>query len=865
MAKFIACLITYAATAWTPPASAADRHWLGSTSPFLSEPSNWDPPGPLQNGDALIFDHNSNTSMNNDTVGLTFDHVAFRNYDFQINGNPLTLAPATIGDAEIDNSDEQDHHHSATINCDLVLGADAMFQTLGQSTVTCFLNFCNDGTMNTYLNGAIDLNGHNLTLEVEASFISSPPNEWVCPAAMYLSNSLEGTGNVTAIINGPAQANSTLEFNGSVGNTYRGYLRLLAQGAVVDFNKTSGVVVNDRLILDSASVELLGPQQVGPNASVEINGGGSLYCDADQTIGSLSITNGSGNTTGTWVTTGSHVLALNGNLTCATDNTNNSSFITGNLNLNGYLTFEINGINPTALWLGAVITGNGFVKTGNGTMSIGGNNTYWGDTEIQAGTIAVGNTTGTTPFGQSAQPSFGVHLEGGNIVLQNVSVGAQPLFVSTVSQGNSFLTAIGQCGWAGPVSLDATLNVIAADPTASGQFTDFSGPISGSGGLYLAPALLAEGAVQLSGSSANTFTGPTAVDCPLLKLAKPTGVAALSGPLIVGDDGFAAEVRWLNAYQATGVPLTLYPQALVNLNNNNEDFHEVTFNGGEVDTGTGQFGIYAPVTVNPSPTSAVINGLLGLPAGADRYFNVGQGSSGCDLVVNAIMFGGAPYLHKQGPGTMCLTSANSYTGITIIENGILDVNNAAALGSVGAPTIIGTTGTLQLNGSGTMIQNFEMAGAGAGGTHGAIEVPAGSSYTLNGSILLDTATTFNVGAGGSLGLGSTLSGTGPVLKSGLGQMILGGSTGNTYSGDTLVHGGTLYLGKPSGVEAIPGNLVIGGGTAATTASARHLRQLYHCGPCDRQLRQHLGSQRLRGRIHRLGAGRGSGADPQLGR
>ena len=50
---------------------------------------------------------------------------------------------------------------------------------------------------------------------------------------------------------------------------------------------------------------------------------------------------------------------------------------------------------------------------------------------------------------------------------------------------------------------------------------------------------------------------------------------------------------------------------IINLNNHNEDFGAVTFNGGEVDTGSGQFAIYQPLTVNPADSSAVINGESG--------------------------------------------------------------------------------------------------------------------------------------------------------------------------------------------------------------------------------------------------------------
>ena len=136
--------------------------------------------------------------------------------------------------------------------------------------------------------------------------------------------------------------------------------------------------------------------------------------------------------------------------------------------------------------------------------------------------------------------------------------------------------------------------------------------------------------------------------CPLLEFNKPSGVNAVRGTLEVGGGaGGPYEARWLNSYQNVGADLTLYANGIVNLNNHNEDFGPVTFNGGEVDTGTGQFAFYQPLTVNPAATTAVINGNLGLPPGI-VYFNVGDGSADPDLLVNAVVFGsGSPVVKAR--------------------------------------------------------------------------------------------------------------------------------------------------------------------------------------------------------------------------
>src|SRR5262249_48731043 len=224
--------------------------------------------------------------------------------------------------------------------------------------------------------------------------------------------------------------------------------------------------------------------------------------------------------------------------------------------------------------------------------------------------------------------------------------------------------------------------------------------------------------------------------CSLVQFGKPSGVNAYAGPLIVGNPGGSGtcEARWLQSYQNVRATATLYANGIININNYIEDFGPITFNGGEVDTGTGTFNIYAPLTANPTPTSAIINGYLGLPPGDNRVFIVGDGPGDCDLVINAVIFGSpGTYFVKQGAGTMCLTAANTYNTVTLLEEGILDINNSSGLGSW-AGLVIFDGATIRLSGSGNG-NGFEAIGAGVGGTHGAVEVVANASWNITAGML----------------------------------------------------------------------------------------------------------------------------------
>ena len=67
-----------------------------------------------------------------------------------------------------------------------------------------------------------------------------------------------------------------------------------------------------------------------------------------------------------------------------------------------------------------------------------------------------------------------------------------------------------------------------------------------------------------------------------------------------------------------------------------------------------------------------------------------------------------------------------------------------------------------------------------------------------------------------------------ITKTGFGTLVLGGTTANTFTGDTTVNEGTLILDKGTGaggVNAIAGRLV----SSATTTRSRALPARISCG------------------------------------
>lgn len=68
----------------------------------------------------------------------------------------------------------------------------------------------------------------------------------------------------------------------------------------------------------------------------------------------------------------------------------------------------------------------------------------------------------------------------------------------------------------------------------------------------------------------------------------------------------------------------------------------------------------------------------------------------------------------------------------------------------------------------------------------------------------------NLDHAGGLTVSGSIAGVGPVTKLGEGRLTFSGTQPNTYSGGTRVLDGELRLGKSDGVDAIAGNLLVGG-------------------------------------------------------
>ena len=75
--------------------------------------------------------------------------------------------------------------------------------------------------------------------------------------------------------------------------------------------------------------------------------------------------------------------------------------------------------------------------------------------------------------------------------------------------------------------------------------------------------------------------------------------------------------------------------------------------------------------------------------------------------------GGSGGIAKSGAGTLTLTAANTYSGSTSVTAGVLNIQNATALGGTAAGTTVSSLAALQLQGGITVSgESLSIAGSG---------------------------------------------------------------------------------------------------------------------------------------------------------
>ncbi|WP_395750689.1 autotransporter-associated beta strand repeat-containing protein [Prosthecobacter sp.] len=228
--------------------------------------------------------------------------------------------------------------------------------------------------------------------------------------------------------------------------------------------------------------------------------------------------------------------------------------------------------------------------------------------------------------------------------------------------------------------------------------------------------------------------------------------------------------------------------------------------------------------VNMNGFSDTVNGLSGtgtvdnLATGTTSTLTAGGGNASSTFsgLLQNTGSGAVLALGKTGTGTLILNTANTFTGGTTISNGILQVDNANALGS-GSVTF-NTSGIRLVISTGLTFANPIVIGANAGvASRGLVEAGTVAGTTTISSPITITAGAASGGhfaaptAGTILNLTGVITSSVPVVLR-LGTVVLsGGGTGYTALTNSQ---DTTAIGINNGI-ATTATLTIGGSAAGT--------------------------------------------------
>ena len=468
---------------------------------------------------------------------------------------------------------------------------------------------------------------------------------------------------------------------------------------------------------------------------------------------------------------------------------------------------------------GNIIGGGVLTKAGTGTLRLTGTNTYGGGTVVAGGALQAGaaNVFGTGQMQVDAGATLGF---------------------------NSFNQTLGSLAGAGTVDLgSATL-----DAGNNNSSTTFSGSVIGTGTLIKSGT----GTLTLSGS--NSYSGGTVVSGGVL--AGTT--ASLQGAILNNASvqfAQSANGTYAGSMSGSGTLVKSGAGTLTLLGPN-------SYTGGTLVTagaislaqdaalGASAGGVSLGDTLSSGTidftNSALLSSLRGFTlGGAGGIFD----TSGAPVTLGGEIAGSGG-LTKAGAGVLELAHANSYTGATVVADGVLRAGATGAFGNGGALQVSG--GAVDLNGfaqsvsalsgggsvllgSGTLTAGVNdasgafagtISGSGSlvktgsgtllltgantysGGTTVLGGVLAGNTSSLQGNILDNGTVSFDQQTAGTYA--GSISGTGILTKSGSGLLTLTGT--NTYTGGTVIAGGGLFT-SPSGLSGTilnDGALIFGG-------------------------------------------------------
>jgi len=553
----------------------------------------------------------------------------------------------------------------------------------------------------------------------------------------------------------------------------------------------------------------------------------------------------------------------------------NGGFITNSSTVTGTLT-----VNPTALssYSGVIQNNLNLVKAGGETLVLRNANTYIGETTVSGGVLTLTHVLGTAGSGVMGGISGTSRLTVAGGATFNLNSGLAGSTLTLAGTSGTVLNLQNGSRLGVEVGTNAAPNTGSSIVLKTGAVALVNGTItvdayflpgvstSGVSDILRAPS---GGLLNTNGSTASytvgnlynvtnfTVSGITASDT--LVQFNVVAAAALTDAYWKG--GFAGSPNvWAVSNGSTlgnwatdlaGTDTGLVPSATTNVflsatatsNQNNMvlganmSINSLTLNATSgtpvVLQSTGDYtltiGGAAAITSDATSGVATFNNRIAL-TNATPTIAVNSANT---LTLAGPVSGAATSLTKTGTGTLVLSGANTYTGLTTVSAGVLSAANDLALGTTANNTTVANNGSLELQGNITIaFETLNLTGdgatVGADTSGGALRNLSGNNL-VTGAVTLAAATTVQSDAG-TLNINGGISGAFPLTVEGAGNTTINGIVGtgagtiikndtgtltlanaNTYTGATTINAGTVTVTNALGLGTVAGGTTVNSG------------------------------------------------------
>ena len=742
--------------------TAATGNQLAGTLTINNGASTWNGPLTVNRG-TVVFTNAANTGTATPYVGYNgnvnfnqFGRVIFRNVDGGSLTRTATLnyAAGATGEFSVDNLGALASNYTVTQS-----GA----MNLNSGSIVRF-NMA-DAASNLILTGGVVLNGN-----ASITAAGGDADSFVTISGTGIS----GTGNLAINDEAGAWGATSTRIAINAAGTYSGNTTL-NEGTLILGHKDA-LSTGSLTITAASSIE----------AGVNLSASGSGPVPNVLNLGATLTTSGTNNLSFSGLVTNS----VDADRTLTNNITSPAELVLGGTTFNlttsastTARTLTLNGTGNTTINAAMVNNGTGaskIVKSGAGTLTLGGANTFTGGTTINQGTIKttandVLPNTGTITVNATVAGTALLDLNGNSDTIAALNLGGTGGLVTSVNQvstGAGTLTLGGNVtvanngNWTSSASISgnvalgsATRTFTIGDSTGTVVDLDLQAIVSGS-----AVGITKNGAGLMQLSAANTYTGATTINLGTIRYGANNAINSASAVTVNSTTAGATAVLDLNNFSGTIASLTIGGTS------------QTATSASVIQTGTGTLtlggNVATSATGNPT-TTPLITGNLALGS-ATRTFTVADSTgSAVDLDIQAVVSGTGVGITKAGAGVLVLSNVNTYTGATTISPGAsaslgvirATASNAFGTGAVTSVFTTGaTTGQIQLSGGITLgNSSFTTSGLGSDGTSSGVIRSVSGANIISGAINMTGgggASTYRADTGASLTVNGNVGGIG---------------------------------------------------------------------------------------------------------